>query len=95
MIFFDKLLEDLRRIPDIENKFINEYITGLNKTESFLNVPIRPIQKKNENKYIENFEWLYDLHKQLNTELVRGVEPLQKFIEEFEVFRDIVDLDHD
>jgi len=43
MIFFDKLLEDLRRIPDIENKFINEYITGLNKTESFLNVPIRPI----------------------------------------------------
>lgn len=95
MIFFDKLLEELRRVPDIENRVINDLITGLNKSEHFLNVPIRPQQKKHENKYIENFEWLYDLHKQLNSELNRGVEPLQKFIEEFEVFRDIVDLDHD
>jgi hypothetical protein len=42
MIFFDKLLEELRRVPDIENRVINDLITGLNKSEHFLNVPIRP-----------------------------------------------------
>jgi hypothetical protein len=31
MIFFDKLLDELGKIPDIENRIINDLISGLAK----------------------------------------------------------------
>ncbi len=63
MLFFDKLLDELTRIPDIENRVMNDMANG--KQDKYLKVPMRPQNKKNDNKYVENFEWLYDLHQQL------------------------------
>lgn len=63
MIFFDKLLDELAKIPDIENKVISDLISGMAKQERYLRTPTRPSQKKHENPYVENFEWLFDLHK--------------------------------
>lgn len=62
MDFFDRLLEELGRIPDIESRVVGDFVNQGNKQEKYLQSPTRPSSLENLNKYMENYEWLYELY---------------------------------
>ena len=96
---FERTLEELARIPDLEPRLMNERL-GNAKRDQFLRVPQKPREKPVEppiwekpKQLIDENKWLWDLYENLKAVLERGVEPLQEYLTVFEPFKPILEID--
>lgn len=79
---FDKGLEEIAKIPDIEPKILQDLYKSL-KNETYIKTPMKPREKPlipdpaaRPRKYPDENKWIWDLIEELREELTRGLAPL-------------------
>jgi dynein heavy chain, axonemal len=95
---FDRIIEDITKVPDIEARVLIEVYKLTFKKEGFMRAPQRPREKPEgaelddpleKKSLIENF-WLWELYLKVKDVLESGVEPLFRYIKEFDKFKEIL-----
>ena len=96
---FDRTLEELARIPDLEPKVMSDSL-GPMRRDVFLRVPKRPKEKpvkppewEKPRRLIDENEWLWNLYDNLKIALEKAIEPLYEYVKVYDPFRAILQLD--
>lgn len=98
---FDRTLEELARIPDLEPRLMSDVI-GPMKRDMYLRVPQKPKEKpvqppvwEKPKRLMDENKWVWDLYDNLKTVLERAVEPLSEYIKVYDPFKAILQIDPD
>ena len=76
---FCKMLDDLAKVPEVEQKIMLE-VFKKEKSERYLSVPSLNNPKEGE---INMNLWIQDLFNEIKLKFQVGVEPLEKYLNEF------------
>ena len=100
LLIFDRVLDELTRIPDIESKFLQEVLKNPQKHEQFVKTHRRPrLQPEIDpndppiKKYSNNEGWLWDLFNNLKDLLKKAVKPLDDYLKAFDIYKEILLID--
>lgn len=77
---FEKSLEEISKIPDIEPKILSSLYKAL-KNETYIKTPMKPREKPVENNRIpDENAWIWELLEELRSKLERGCQPLNEYL---------------
>ncbi|EGR28020.1 hypothetical protein IMG5_184900 [Ichthyophthirius multifiliis] len=96
--FFEKTLQNIKTIPDIESIIMTQLYTSLS-SKTYLKTIQKPKEKPfkygQESKY-KNFNqegtWIWNLLDNLKEKLEEGIQPLKLYLSKFEEFNEIMKL---
>lgn len=97
-LIFDKLLDDLNKIPHVERNLLHDLFRKhqpQSSRESYLKAPLRNKDKDNtyKSKHNADFdenEWIDNLFTQITQDAQNAIAPLEEYLKKFEPFRHIL-----
>ncbi|CAD8156782.1 unnamed protein product [Paramecium pentaurelia] len=97
---FDKTLDEITKVPDLEPKLLTDLYKQ--KTDSFIKTPVKPKERpqtpnpnERPKKYPDENKWIWLLIEHIKDELIRGIKPLQDYLQIFEKFKPILQMNPD
>lgn len=97
MTHFDRIFEDLSRIPDIEQKVLSEVYKTHQRIETFIKTPVRPSEKPiidaNDmpiKRFTTDNHWIWWIYEDLKENLEKGIAPLYEYIKKFDRYKHIL-----
>jgi len=98
---FDRTLNELAKIPDLEQKVLAE-LEGPLKAARFMKVPRKPQENPGETpdheKYkfiVDENKWLYDVYYKLKDIMEKAVQPLEEYLKVYDPYKDILKINPD
>ena len=95
---FDKFLEELQRVPDIEPKFTPDVQSFMRK-DQYVKVPKRPKEKPllpaawDLSKLPDENEWIWDLYEKLRIKLQQILPSMDQYLKVYDQYKDILKID--
>lgn len=83
MMVFDRALEELQKMPDIEPKLMTEVFKG-SRSEVFVKVPIKNTQQDNltnEQLVWDENAWVTELYHNLKEALAESLDSLELYLQ--------------
>jgi len=101
MSIFDKTLEDIAKIADLEPKILSDLYKS-QKNETFIKAPMKPREKPvvhegpdRAKKVPDENKWIWDLYEKFKNELEVAIVPLEAYLRSFDEYKEILALKPD
>ncbi len=83
MYYYNKVLDEIQKVPDIKHKVIVELFRSTNRIDKYIKAPKKPEKfDKSNDDY-----WLNDFYESLENKLERGILALQDYLKCYDEFR--------
>lgn len=93
---FEKALEEIGKIPDLEPKILPELHASAQK-EAHIKAPIKPRERPvtpdpnlRPKKYPDENKWIWEMLEFIKEKFMDGITPLNEYLEAFGEFKEIL-----
>jgi len=101
MSIFDKTLEEVAKISDLEPKILSDLYKS-QKNETFIKGPMKPRERpvtpegpEKAKKVPDENKWIWDLYEKFTSELQTAILPLEAYLRSFDVYKEVLALKPD